>query len=287
MNRYYIHICSLLMGIALVIPSGVSAQESESQPEITASEENAAAAGNEGIALKEGSSVSLSAAQADSLYIQGDYLAAVSVYEAIISNVGVSASLYMNLGNAYYQLDEIAKAILCYERAYLLDPSDDDIRFNLELARTKTVDKVSAQNRFFLAVFMEKLTGMLNISQWTVLVILFFVLAAVMGSVFVLSRKLALKKTSFYTGVCLLILSVLCMLAASGQKRRMENRNTAIIIEPSVTVKSTPSKSGTDLFIIHEGHKVFIQDASMKEWVQIGIEDGNSGWIQFKSIEVI
>ena len=75
---------------------------------------------------------------ADSAYIQGDYLTAIGIYESIIENQGVNATLYMNLGNCWLKRDEVAKAILNYERAYLIDPSDPDIRFNLELARTKT-----------------------------------------------------------------------------------------------------------------------------------------------------
>lgn len=281
MNRPYIYICSVVMGIMLMVPSTVAySQESSDEVLISTVEPGAQ------IAVRDSQTV-VSAAYADSLYIQGDYLTAINMYEEIISNVGVSASIYMNLGNAYYKLDEIAKAILCYERAYLLDPSDDDIRFNLELARSKTVDKVSVRNRMFLGVFFDRMANMLNISQWSVIVIVMFVLTMILGALFVISRKVAVKKVSFYLGLVTLVLSVLSYSFASIQKGKLENRNTAIIMEPSVTVKSTPSKSGTDLFIIHEGHKVDILDSSMKEWVQISLEDGNSGWIQYSSIEII
>ena len=91
-------------------------------------------------------------AKADSAYIQGDYITAIDMYEWIVENQGVNATLYMNLGNCWLKRDEIAKAILYYERAYLLDPSDPDIRFNLELARTKTVDKVNTVNQLFIVV---------------------------------------------------------------------------------------------------------------------------------------
>jgi len=80
----------------------------------------------------------MSLSDADSAYIQGDYLTAISIYKNVIEAQDVSATLYMNLGNSYFKLDEIAQAILWYERAYLLDPSDPDVKFNLELARTKT-----------------------------------------------------------------------------------------------------------------------------------------------------
>ena len=81
--------------------------------------------------------------EADSLYDKGQYADAVDAYEGIIANCGISADLYYNLGNAYYKLDDIAHAILYYERALLLNQGDADIRTNLALARGKTIDRKS------------------------------------------------------------------------------------------------------------------------------------------------
>ena len=67
----------------------------------------------------------------------------------------------------------------------------------------------------------------------------------------------------------------------------MTYRESAIIMEPSVTVRSTPSTSGTELFILHEGKKVTIKDDSMKDWKEIEIEDGNIGWLPASAIEQI
>ena len=59
------------------------------------------------------------------------------------------------------------------------------------------------------------------------------------------------------------------------------------MINPSVTVRSTPSDSGTSLFILHEGHKVDVKDNSMKDWKEIRLEDGKVGWIPASAIEII
>ena len=56
---------------------------------------------------------------------------------------------------------------------------------------------------------------------------------------------------------------------------------------PTVTVKSTPNESGTDLFVLHEGTKVTIKDNTMKNWKEIKLEDGNVGWVQTKDLEII
>ena len=229
----------------------------------------------------------ISLSDADSAYIQGDYLTAISIYKNVIEAQGVSATLYMNLGNSYFKLDEIPQAILWYERAYLLDPSDPDVKFNLEFARTKTVDKVTPKNQLFFVVWFKKLVAALDLNTWAILTLTLFLIATVLLGLSVLTGKVSVRKLSFSFGVIFFVFSVLSFIFASTQKNNITHRDTAIIISPSVTVKSTPSESGTDLFIIHEGRKVDILDNSMKEWVQIRLEDGNTGWVLQKVMEII
>lgn len=226
-------------------------------------------------------------AEADSAYIQGDYLTAISMYEWIVDNQGSNATLYMNLGNCWLKRDEVAKAILYYERAYLLDPSDPDIRFNLELARTKTVDKVNAVNQLFVVVWFKKLLSLLDVNGWAVMTVVFFAACIFLIGVLLFSKKRGIRKISFSFSVFFLLLSILSFIFATTQMGNIRNRDTAVIMSPSVTVKSTPSSGGTDLFIIHEGHKVQILDSSMKEWVEIRLEDGNTGWIPVNVMEII
>jgi hypothetical protein len=226
-------------------------------------------------------------AEADSAYIQGDYLTAIGIYEWVIENQGVNATLYMNLGNCWLKRDEIAKAILYYERAYLLDPSDPDIRFNLELARTKTVDKLNAVNQLFITVWFKKLLAVLDVNEWAVLTVILFALTILLVGVFLFSKKSGMRKISFSFSAFFLLLSILSFIFATTQMGNLKERDTAIIMSPSVTVKSTPTSAGTDLFIIHEGRKVKILDSSMKEWVEIRLEDGNTGWIPVNVMEII
>ena len=226
-------------------------------------------------------------AEADSAYIQGDYLTAIGIYESIIENQGVNATLYMNLGNCWLKRDEVAKAILCYERAYLIDPSDPDVKFNLELARTKTVDKVNQVNQLFIVVWFKKLLAVLDVNGWAIMTVILFAAAILFTGVLLFSKKRALRKISFSFSVFFLLLSILSFIFATTQMGNIRNRDTAIIMSPSVTVKSTPTSSGTDLFIIHEGRKVQLLDSSMKEWVEIRLEDGNTGWVPVNVMEII
>jgi tetratricopeptide (TPR) repeat protein len=223
---------------------------------------------------------------ADSAYIKGDYQQAIQIYEELLCN-GEAAEVYYNLGNSYYKAGDIAKAILNYERALLLQPGNADVRANLELARAKTVDKVEPTPEIFFVTWGKALVNTMSSNQWAYVSIVAFVLLMVAVVVFVMAKSVALKKTGFFGGIVMLVVVILANLFASQQKSRLENRNSAIVITPSVSVRSTPSESGTALFVLHEGHKVEINDSSMKSWKEIRLEDGKVGWVPDSSIEVI
>ena len=210
-------------------------------------------------------------AKADSAYINNDFASAVYLYENILANQGESADIYYNLGNSYYKMDNIAKAIVNYEKALMLNPGNGDIRFNLELAQSKTVDKVTPMS--------EK--------GWAKMGIITFILMLLMLALYFFSKKIALKKVGFISAVCLLFVCIVANIFASAQKDKAQSHETAIIMAPSITVKSTPNEGGTDLFILHEGRKVYIKDNTMREWKEIQLEDGNAGWVPASAIEII
>lgn len=228
----------------------------------------------------------LSKAEGDSAYIREDYASAVQIYENLLLT-GEAAEVYYNLGNSYYKLDDIARAILNYERALLLQPGDDDIRANLEIARAKTVDKETPIPEVFFVTWGRSLASMLSIDDWARVAIVAFVLCLVCFALFSVSGRVKAKKFGFTGGIVFLLLALVAHLAAVQQKSNLTNRNQAIVLTPSVTVRSTPSESGTSLFILHEGRKVEIKDDTMREWKEIKLEDGKVGWIPASCIETI
>lgn len=226
-------------------------------------------------------------AQADSAYVKGDYASAIELYESILANQGESAAIYYNLANSYYKNKDIAHSILNYERAYLLSPGDSDIRYNLEMARNNTVDKIDAINQFFLTSWVTSLRNCFSADGWARGAIVSFIILLFSLGAYLFGKKLVLKKIGLLiAGVCLII-TIITNIFASQQKDLLINRQTAIIMAPSVTAKSTPDAGGTDLFILHEGHKILIKDATMKDWCEIQLEDGSIGWIPRHVIEII
>lgn len=222
----------------------------------------------------------------DSAYIKNDYKSAIQIYEALLEK-GEAAEVYYNLGNCYYKTNDIAKSILNYERALLLDPGNTDIRVNLEMARAKTVDKITPIPDIFFVAWIKSLINCLSVDAWAKCGILFFILFLVAVALFFFSKQASLKKGGFIGSIVFLILVVLSNVFASQQKAVLVNRNAAIVLVPSVTVRSTPSESGTSLFILHEGSKVELKDNSMREWKEIRLEDGKVGWVPTSSIGVI
>lgn len=225
-------------------------------------------------------------AEGDSAYIQNDYASAIQIYEAILQK-GEAAEIYYNLGNSYYKTDNIAKAILNYERALLLQPGNNDIRANLEVAYSKTVDKVEPTPEIFFVSWTKSLINSMSVEAWAAWGIVSFILLIVSLYLFIFSKQILLKKIGFICGGVMLFLTVCANLFAAQQKDTLLNRDKAIVVAPSITVRSTPSESGTSLFVLHEGHKVSIKDNSMKEWVEIRLEDGKVGWVSSAAIEVI
>ena len=224
--------------------------------------------------------------QADSAYARADYETAVKLYGTLAKQKATSDVCY-NLGCAYYRLDDMAHSVLWFERALKLDPSDKDILTNLEMARTKTIDKIIPQHEFILFTYFRAMTNWFSLRTWTIIALLSFVLVLVLLLLFWASDSLFARKCAFSSAVLLLLVCILSNVCAVQQRNFKQTHTSGIIISPAVTVKSTPADNGNDLFVLHEGSKVEILDSSLKEWCEVSIADGKVGWIPKKSFDLI
>lgn len=226
-------------------------------------------------------------ADADNLYKAEKYTEAAAAYEKLLKGDQISANLYYNLGNAYYKLDNIPLAVLNYERAYLLNPGDGDIRANLNLARTKTVDKVTPPSEMFFVTWWHSLLNCMSCYSWCMFAVVCFALMLIGVLLYMFAPQLIVRKIGVYGALVLFVAVVVANIAAYSQNEAFSERNTAIVLAPAITVKSSPNNSSTDLFIIHEGSKVEILDSTMKEWYEVKFEEGKQGWISKSAVEII
>lgn len=224
--------------------------------------------------------------EANLLYLDKKYEEAVSIYEQIIESGYHSAELYYNLGNAYYRSGKIPSAILNYERAALLDPGNEDILFNLDIANMFIRDRIEALPVFFLNRWWKEARNIFSEDGWAVLSIVTFILSLGMAGIFLVSSSVAIKKLLFIMSLAAFMFSLLSFSLGMGQRNYRKNYNAAIVFSPVVTVKSSPDINSTDLFIIHEGTKVRIGE-SIGEWHSVRLPDGNKGWLHDDAVEKI
>lgn len=223
---------------------------------------------------------------ADDEYAKGNYQQAIKDYQEILKT-GVSSEIYYNLGNAYYRTDNITQALLAYERALQLSPGDNDIRFNLQYARSKTIDKITPETEMFFVTWYNSLVNFTSVDRWANTAIISIVMALLLILVFLFAPQMWARKSGFYGSAVFLLLFAFANLFAFQQKHELETKQGAIVIAPTVNVKKTPAASGTDIFVIHEGTRVDITDRGMKQWRGIKLADGREGWLKTSQIEEI
>ena len=223
---------------------------------------------------------------ADDEYAKGNYQQAIKDYQEILK-AGVSSEIYYNLGNAYYRTDNITQALLAYERALQLSPGDNDIRFNLQYARSKTIDKITPETEMFFVTWYHSLVNFTSVDRWANTAIVSIVMALLLILVFLFAPQMWARKSGFYGSAVFLLLFAFANLFAFQQKHELETKQGAIVIAPTVNVKKTPAASGTDVFVIHEGTRVDITDRGMKQWRGVKLADGREGWLKTSQIEEI
>ena len=224
--------------------------------------------------------------QANAAYNNGDYASALKQYETIQAEGLHSAALYYNMANAYFKMDELAEAILYYNRALRLAPADEDIRHNLEYAEQMTRDSIEEIPEFILTTWVRAVRGALSSTAWCILSLVLLVVSLSMMLVYLLAQRLSLRKTGFYVMVVAGVLFLLTTIFAWSEGRMDVEHREAVIMNSAVSIKSSPDRAATELFVLHEGTKVVIGE-TISGWAEVRIADGRKGWIEESRIERI
>jgi len=224
--------------------------------------------------------------QGVTLFTSSGYREALQLWTEIYDTGYRSAELNYNIGNAYFKLNDIAKAILFYERAYLLKPADEDINYNLQIARTLIVDRFQEIPELFFVRWYNLVSLFLPANVWAVLSLTAFILSLLFLSFYLYTSKYSFKVLGFWLAMFFIIISASSLALTLRNKSLVFNSHKAIISSPIVNGKSSPDSSGTDLFILHEGTKITIED-EVGEWYEIRLSDGNKGWVPVNCLNII
>lgn len=216
-------------------------------------------------------------------YAEGNFSAALEHFKVLDDKGYSSFELYYNIGNAYFKLNNIPSAILYYERAKRLNPHDEDLVFNLELANSRIADEVKALNQ---GRFWESFLRQLAVDSWAILSVAFFFLFLIALFLFIYIRQTNSKRLFMGMSAICLLMSFITFFMAWQSRKELYNRSYGIVFDPSITVKSAPGDAGNKLFVIHEGLKVELLQHS-GSYSKIKLPNGHIGWIPAEAIEKI
>lgn len=223
---------------------------------------------------------------ADDCYRKGNYQQAIADYNELLRH-GVSADIYYNLGNAYYRSDNLAGAILSYERALRLSPGDADIRFNLQFVSSRTIDKITPVDENVFVTWYKSVVNFTGVDNWARIGVGSIVLALLMMLAYLFASRILVRKVGFFGGIACIVAFALSNMFAWQQKRDYGQRDGAVIMVPSVGVKASPVVKSPDAFVLHEGTRVDITDSGMRGWKGIRVADGREGWVRTSALEII
>lgn len=224
--------------------------------------------------------------RANDLYRDGDYDSARDLYLSIEDGGYVSSNLYFNIGNAYFKLEEYPKAILYYERAKVLSPSDEDINANLEMAKEFTVDKIEPVPEFIFNTWFRNFNYSLSSDGWAWTGFACFLLTAFFVLAYFFGPGSRFRKLSFFLSIAVFAAGIISVSLAAVQMHDYRDNSSAIVMAPVSPVKSSPDDNGKNLLILHEGAKVYVME-DLVTWKRVELQDGRQGWIKGDNIEVI
>ncbi len=219
-------------------------------------------------------------------YSLGEYEAALDCYRQIEQLGYVSAKLWYNMGNAHYKLQNDGMAILCYERALKLDPSNGDVKNNLEIAKLKTLDKIESVPEFILVTWTKDVRNAMSSDQWAWTGVVMLIITAVLMLLFRHAPKVPQRKLSFILACVTLLVAISAFLFSLNLRSEANSNDSAVVLAPVSNVKSAPNSTGGNLFILHEGTKVEILE-QVGGWSRVELSDGRQGWMENKDFEEI
>lgn len=223
---------------------------------------------------------------ANSLYMNEKYKEAVEVYLSIIDKGYENSAVYFNLGNTYYKIGNTGKAVLFYEKAKKINPTDDDIITNLKMVNLTVADKITPLPELFYVKYFKLFTTLLGPFGWMKIFLILFCILCFTICIRIIVRndraKYILNKSVFVLSAVTIIIFAVTVYSSDY----VTKHNSAVIMSERVDVYSSPDEDSTELFTVHEGTKVFVK-RTQEQWLEITLADGKVGWIIKSHVETI
>jgi tetratricopeptide (TPR) repeat protein len=220
------------------------------------------------------------------LYQKGKYDLAAKEYESVLAANQESVELYFNLGNCYFKLQQTAPAIYNYEKALVLDPSNEAVLNNIKFAQKQTIDEIKVVPKVGFAKLLRDFTGIYPFDTWAWITISFAFGFLLFFIGYYFSQTVVLKRI-FFVGMFVILLFILMSIAAAFfEKSYFDNEKPAIVFAESADVRSEPQKASATTFVLHAGTKVYVEE-TLENWKKIQLTDGTEGWIESSAIKEV
>lgn len=231
--------------------------------------------------------------RADSAYTADDFALAAQLYENALQEEGSSSVLFYNLGNTYYRQGNLGKAIVYYERALKLDPTNEDARTNLEFVNNRIADK-QIDDGSVMTTLRNRIVSFFKADTWAAVTLVLFIILISAVAVYVFSSAVLVRKASFFGAIILFFLTAGALLFAFDAANRTEANNMAIVLPPASQLSTSPREARNaqeQAFLLHEGTKVEIVDSIMNPgeglWYEVKVGARERAWIKAADLERI
>lgn len=240
----------------------------------------------------------------DSAYNEKNYNEAISLYEEAAETSGVSAPLLFNLGNAYFEAGDMGYAMLCYQRAKRLDPTNKYINSNLNYLTEKINDankalqkgkrrKVTEDEANFFQNMHKKISEDSSSDMWAGWAAAFFLIFAGAVALYLYGGSVIVKKTGFFGGLVFLSLSLVFLVIAYIGASSYDNHEYGIITAYKVNLLTEPNEvTDTEEDLLSRGTKIrIVAEETNAEgevtWYKVRLNSDYIGWLKAEDLEVI
>ena len=224
---------------------------------------------------------------ANERYERGEYAEAAQQYEALIYRGYEDAAIYYNLGNTYAKRGDLGRAILNYLRAEELSPRDPDIRVNLDLARSRTVDRIEAERDSLIESVAYLGHRWLTPGELGAVALLLWAISGLAIGTLLVGRTIPLRavlRTGALVASAATLVSVLLLLSMVYAN---PYGNTGVVTGETVEVVSGPGPQYPEAFTLHSGAQVRLTD-SRHGWLRVALPGGElQGWAPAHAIEAV
>ena len=221
---------------------------------------------------------------ANDFYKNEKFEKAIELYHQIASQGKISMELYYNLGNSYYKINKVGPAIYYYEKALKINPLNEDVKNNLIFAKRLALDNIEELPQNIFQKFNKQYLQKLSYNQWAIVAVVFLFLTFILFLLFYFVFSSFIKRVFFGFSILSFLFLIISFSITYNQFYFDKNNKEAIVFAEKISVKNAPTMNSEEVFILHEGTKVFVLDA-LDNWKKIKLADGKQGWINAKEIK--